>query len=83
MIKGKRGSFFFGIMIGIFTFVMGVLFIPYITDSITAFRTDMNCASVAISSGSMLTCLLVDVATPYFIWFFVSLALAYIAGSRL
>ena len=77
----KRGSVFFGVSVGIFLFVMGVLFIPFITDDITTTRTDLNCANgTAITDGTKLTCLTVDLVVPYLIWFFASVALGYIAG---
>ena len=76
----KRGSFFFGFAIGLFIFVMGVLFIPFLTDDITTTRTSLDCTNTSITGGEMITCLEVDIITPYLIWFFISVALGYISG---
>lgn len=76
----KRGNVFWGVSIGLFVFVMGVLIIPFITDDITTTRTSLDCTNVSITGGTMLTCLTIDLAIPYFIWFFVSLAIGIFAG---
>lgn len=78
----KRGNIFFGVVIGIFLFAMGVLFIPFLTDDITTSRTALNCSTPTnITGGVMLTCLLGDLLVPYFIWFFISLLIGYIIGN--
>ena len=77
----KRGSIFLGITIGIFVFIMGVLFIPFLTDDVTTFRTAMNCNSTSISGGTMMSCLVSDLTIPYLIWFFCSLLIGFIGGS--
>lgn len=78
----KRGSLFFGLAIGLFIFVIGVLIIPFFTDTITQARTDLNCTSAAtITNGVKIVCLFHDLMIPYLIWFFVSLALGIIAGA--
>ena len=80
----KKGNFFWGSVIGIYVFIMGVLFIPFITPLITQQRTDLNCALPgSITGGTMLTCLLGDLIIPYFIWFIVSFALGYIGGKSI
>ena len=76
----KRGNFFFGFFIGIFIFIMGVLFIPYLTDDITTSRVALDCTNMSITDGTKLTCLGQDLVIPYIIWFFVSIALGYIFG---
>lgn len=77
----RKGNMYFGIIIGIFVFVTGVLFIPFITDDITTARNNLQCSSpTTITSGTMLTCLLFSSLTPYLIWFFVSLLLGFIVG---
>ena len=77
----NRGSVFFGVTVGIFLFVMGVLFIPFLTDDVTTARGSLDCTnSTGISGGTKLTCLTVDLVIPYLIWFFASIALGYIAG---
>lgn len=67
---------------GIFIFIMGVLFIPFVTDDITTTRTSLDCTNTSISSGTKLTCLGVDIVVPYLIWFFVSLLAGFVIGGR-
>ena len=82
MIKGKRGNIFFGVVLGLMIFISGVIFLPFITDDITTTRTALSCTDAEnITGGTMLMCLLVDTIAPYFIWFFISVALGFI-GSR-
>ena len=76
----KRGNIFWGVTIGLFLFVVGVLVIPFFTDDITTTRTSLDCSNVAITGGTMIACLLTDLVVPYFIWFFVSLAVGIFAG---
>ena len=76
----RKGSVFFGLTLGIFLFIMGVLIMPYILDDITTARTDLDCAGAAISSGTKLTCLFVGAINPYYIWFFSSIALGLVVG---
>lgn len=78
----KGGGFFFGITIGIFIFIVGVLLIPFFTDDITTVRTSLDCTNMSISNGTKLTCLQIDLLVPYLIVFFVSLAGGIIAGSN-
>jgi len=76
----KRGSAFFGIIIGVVIYIFGVLFIPFLMDDVTTFRGEMDCSSTSISNGAMFSCLIGDAAIPYLIWFFISLALGFIVG---
>lgn len=76
----KRGSIFLGVTIGIFIYIMGVLFIPFITDDITTTRIDLDCTNTSVSGGTMITCLMVDTLIPYLILFFVSLLVGFIIG---
>ena len=79
----KRGSgVFFGISIALFVFVVGVLIIPFLTDDIVTTRTNLDCTNTSISGGTMIQCLQIDLAVPYLIWFFVSLAIGIIAGAN-
>ncbi len=82
MIKGKKGSMFLGIGLGIFIFVMGVLILPYIADDVTTFRTALDCTDTTITNGAKLTCLFGGALIPYYIWFFTSLALGLVIGGR-
>jgi len=78
----KRGSVFFGVTIGIFIYIMGVLLLPFVMDDVTTFRDAMDCSGSDISGGTMLSCLISDAAIPYLIWFFVSLAFGFIIGGK-
>ncbi len=79
----KKGSIFFSVVIGLFVFMTGVLFIPFIVDDITTFRTALDCEmSGSITDGTMMTCLFGSALVPYFIWFFSSLALGFIVGGK-
>jgi len=79
--RNKRGNIFFGITIGIFVFMFGVLLIPFIVDDVDTFRTNMDCSNADISDASKLSCLFGDLTIPYFIWFFVSALIGFIGGS--
>lgn len=81
MMKNKKGSLFFGVAIGLFLYVVGVMFMPFIIDDVDTFRVNMDCSNNTISDGSKITCLYGDVLIPYLIWFFVSIAIGYIAGA--
>ena len=79
--KNKRGSAYFGIAMGLFCFVIGVLIIPFLTDNITITRTELNCTGAdTITDGTMVQCLFIDALVPYWIWFFCSLAVGLWAG---
>lgn len=80
MIKGKRGSVFLGLAIGLFLFITGVLVLPFLTDDVTSFRVALDCSNSAISDGTKLTCLFGGALVPYYIWFFSSIALGLIIG---
>ena len=76
----KKGSAFFGVAIGIVVYIFGVLFIPFIMDDVSTFRDAMSCEDTSITGGAMMSCLFSDATIPYLIWFFISLALGFIAG---
>lgn len=80
--RNKKGNIFFGLFIGIFLFAMGVLFIPFLTDSITETRIALDCIGSDISDGTKLMCLTTDLTIPYIIWFFSSLGIGYIIGRK-
>jgi hypothetical protein len=69
-------------VIALFIFVMGVLFLPFLTDMITSFRVSLQCSSSTLTFGTMLACLLSDVTTPYYIWGFISICGGMIIGSK-
>tara|TARA_Y100000310_G_C20246011_1_gene606865 strand:+ start:144 stop:407 length:264 start_codon:yes stop_codon:yes gene_type:complete len=70
------------IVVGILIFMVGALFINYLTPEITLARNadNLDCANTAISDGAKLTCLVVDAVVPYYILSFVAVAGAIIAG---
>jgi uncharacterized membrane protein len=82
IMKNKKGNIFFGVVIALFLWIMGVLFLPYIIDDVDTTRIDLSCSDTSISSGNKLTCLETDIVVPYLIWFFASLAIGYIAGAN-
>ncbi len=77
----KRGSMIFGITIGIFIYIMGVLMLPFIIDDIDTARDAFSCSDTTITDGNKINCLITDLTIPYFILFFVSLLLGFVAGS--
>lgn len=76
----KKGNVFFGLAVFALIFVFGVLFVPFLADDITTSRTQLDCTNSDIIDGAKLTCLLTDVLIPYFIWFFISAAFAFLIG---
>jgi len=59
----KRGqSILFGIVFGIILFIIGMIFLNFITPLITTARNsdNLDCADTTISDGNKLTCLIVD-----------------------
>ena len=81
-LKMASGGIFFGVAIAIFVFTVGVLFIPFVIDSIDNFRVNLDCSNPTISDGTKITCLFGDLVIPYLIWFFVSLAIGIVAGAN-
>jgi len=77
----KKASAIFGITIGIFIYIMGVLLIPFVIDDVDTARISFDCTNSSISDGTKLNCLMTDITIPYFILFFVSILLGFIAGS--
>jgi len=76
----KKGNVFLGVAFGLIIWIFGVLFIPYLADDITTFRTAMDCSNTEISGATMINCLFGDLVMPYFIWTMLSALLGYIAG---
>jgi hypothetical protein len=77
----KKGSLFFGLALGIFLFITGVLVLPFILDDVSTTRTDLDCYGTDLTGGTMLSCLFVGMLTPYFIWFFTAMALGILIGA--
>lgn len=81
--RNKKGNIYFGIGMGLFIFIFGVLFLPFILDDIDTSRAALSCSIPdSISDGTKLFCLAISGLVPYFIWFFVSTGLGYIIGSK-
>ena len=78
----KKGAIFIGVIIGLIIYMSGVLFIPFLTDSVDETRAALDCTNTAISSGNKMTCLEIDLVIPYVIWLFISLALGIIMEDR-
>ena len=76
----KKGNIFFGATLALVCFIAGVLIIPFFTDDITVARNQLDCTNTTITDGTKVSCLLGDMVIPYFIWFFVSLAIGIIGG---
>ena len=80
----KRGNLGVTIVVSITFFVVGLMFINFLTPEIITTRasvTGLNCANAsAISDGAKLTCLAVDLVIPYFILLIFSAAGGYITA---
>ena len=71
-----------GLMVGIFVFMMAMVFIDPIKDVVTEARgtSQLDCANTTITDGNKMTCLLVDLILPYFIGVVLAVAGGYIAA---
>lgn len=71
-----------GLMIGIFVFMLAMVFIAPIKDTITWTRgsEQLDCNNASISDGSKMTCLIVDLIFPYFIAVVLAVAFAWITA---
>ena len=81
--KNKRGqTLMVALMIGIFVFMMAMVFIDPIKDVITTSRgaSQLDCTNSSISDGTKMTCLLVDLVLPYFIGVVLAIAGALIGA---
>lgn len=77
----KKGGVFLGIGLGIVIWIFFVLFIPFLQDDVTNFRTISNCTQAANLTGSeMANCLLSDAMIPYAIYLGVALAIGLVIG---
>ena len=65
--KAQTFSFGIAIMVCIFLFMIGMMNVDFIKGEVTRARTGLSCSDATISDGNKLTCLVVDVAVPYFI----------------
>lgn len=63
----------FAVVAAIMIFIVGMLNVNFIKDSVTSARTDLVC-SAPDSDGTKLLCLTIDIVVPYFIIIVLSLA---------
>lgn len=85
-IKNKKGqSLGLSIIMAIMIFLIGMTVLNILKPEITTARdsNNLDCANTAISDGNKLTCLVVDIALPYFILLIISVAGGYITARML
>lgn len=81
LMENKRGNVGLGLVVGIFCFMAGVLFIQHLGDGVISTRVGMDCTNVdTISDGAKMTCLIVDITVPYFILLLLSIAFGWVGG---
>ena len=83
VLKNKKGqAALVGVMIGIFVFMLAMVFINPIKAVIDTTRaTDqLDCNNASISDGNKMTCLIVDLIMPYFIAVVIAIAGAWIGA---
>lgn len=80
--NNKGQTAMLGLMIGIFIFMMAMVFIDPIKAVISDARgaDQLNCSSSTISDGDKATCLIVDLILPYFIAVVIAIAGAWIGA---
>jgi len=73
--KGQN-TLFFSIIVGVLIFLIGVIFVNFITPEVTNARNvdNLDCTNSSISDGTKLGCLVVDIAVPYYIITIISMA---------
>lgn len=77
---GKKGQVYLGIVLALFIWASGIMFIPYFTDMIDAQRIDLQCTTSSIAGYIKMMCLVTDAWIPYFIYALLVLALGLIVG---
>jgi len=85
MVLNKKGqTAMLGLMIGVFIFMLAMVFIDPLSDVITESRAtaELDCSNSSISDGKKLTCLMVDLILPYFIGVVIAIAGGYM-GARI
>ena len=85
MVLNKKGqTAMLGLMIGVFVFMLAMVFISPLSDVISESRAaeQLDCANASISDGMKLTCLMVDLILPYFIGVVIAIAGGYL-GARI
>jgi len=83
-LNNKAQTAMIGIMIGIFVFILAMIFIDPLSDVITETRAadQLDCSNSSISDGKKMTCLMVDLLLPYFIGVVIAVAGGYL-GARI
>ena len=80
----KRGNLGVTIIVSITFFIVGLMFINFLTPEVTNVRasvTGLDCSSATtISDGTKLTCLAIDLLIPYFILLIFSAVGGYITA---
>ena len=76
----KKGVGYLGWGLALFIWIMGIMFIPYITDVIDASRVDLDCSNSSLGAGDRLLCLGIDTIVPYIIWTLMVIAIKLIIG---
>ena len=71
------------IVIALFLFMAGTLFVGFIQNSVTDARSNLSCSGIPSTGGQMLTCLFVDAVVPYLIIVVLSTAGGYILARLL
>jgi len=86
MVLNKKGqTAMLGLMIGVFIFLLAMVFITPLADVITESRatSELDCSNASISDGKKLTCLMVDLILPYFIGVVIAVAGGYLGAKIL
>lgn len=75
MIKNKKGSMFMSIIMAIMLFMIGMIVVNFIKTPIDDARASLNCDNAAaITDGTKLVCLTMDISLVYWIILVVSIA---------
>lgn len=86
MAMNKKGQWIFvGIMVFIMAFIVIVQFTPILKDQIIDMRspTKMDCTNSSITTGSKMTCIVVDSTLFYFVGICIAAAAGYIGGKKI
>jgi hypothetical protein len=83
--NNKGQTLFMSLMVAMMIFAVGVIAINFLTPEIDVARSSaaLDCSNAAISDGTKVSCLIVDIVIPYFIVATLSLAGGYITSRLL
>lgn len=75
-------SVFAKVTLIIFLWGMGILILPFLMDDVTNAQdvNHLDCDNSSISNGVKINCLFTYSLIPYYIWFLVSIVMAYFLG---